>query len=105
MSYVEECYPKEQDMAVGSKWLPIVEVSSSAKGVGGGMYVLASHEQLSYLIGSLMQMCELTGDVEQRTALKSEIKQRARRWMNDLYHDAGYDEFTGMRDGYKAKKI
>lgn len=105
MSYIEECYPKEMDVAIGEKWLPLIEVSSSAKGVGGQMYVLVSHKQLDYLVGSLMQMCELTGDVEQRTAMKNEIKQRARRWLNDLYCDAGYEEFTGMREGYSPKKI
>jgi hypothetical protein len=67
--------------------------------------VLVSHQELDNLIGRLMQMCDLTGDLEQRAALKSTIKQTSRDWLDTLYDDAGYERFTGLRDGVQAIEI
>jgi len=60
---------------------------------GEGIYVLISHRQVDYLIGSLMGMCDVMGDKEQRDAVKSEIKQRVRSWLDDRYAVAGYSGF------------
>lgn len=70
----------------------------------GGYYVLISHQELDYLVGSLMQMCDLTGDQEQRKALKNEIKQRTRRWLDSEYHAAGYQHYN-LADGARVTKI
>lgn len=101
----EENRPKSLDSCQSTmtgEWLPLVEVKDS------GYYVLVSHTQLDNLVGRLMQMCELTGDTEQRTALKNEIKNRSRKWLDDLYEDAGYQKWSAgdsLREGYKAIKI
>lgn len=74
---------------------------------GGEKYyaVAISHYELDTLVGRLMQMCDLTGDLEQRSALKSTIKQVSREWLDNLYEDAGYERFTGIRDDIEAIEL
>lgn len=60
----------------------------------GGCLVAVSHKELDDLIGRLMSMFELNGDATMREAQKREAKFICRDWLDYIYADSGYSNYT-----------
>jgi hypothetical protein len=59
-----------------------------------GYFVLVSHQELDSLIARLMHVAELDSDKEHRDALKGELKSISRNWLDSLYEEAGYTNYS-----------
>lgn len=68
------------------KYKPIIEAD--------GYFVTVSHRELDSLIASLMHVAELDSDKEHREALKGELKSRSRSWLDNLYAESGYRDYS-----------
>lgn len=84
---------QEQDLENESLGLdytdkPLVKLKTDQR--PEGFYVLISHEELDWLVASLMFLMELDSDVVHRNAMKGEIKSRCRAWLDDCYATSGY---------------